>query len=216
MPLFKIIKVTDFINQAYLVLVNLLLYLIVALFTIIPWAFIYLEIGRYSGPWLASALTSLVFTLMSICTTIFSFKSIRKIKKNTMKWTIFTNLIITLIIIFLLFLLFTQQALETHQKIDTFITQHQNMEFHQYVSEVCSFLNNNVKNAYKKPEACFKIYESIYSPISLGKYVTQQLGFTRADIIVYQGWGTCGQAAILIEELLAKAGYETRRPTSRT
>jgi len=73
------------------------------------------------------------------------------------------------------------------------------------------FFNSNVKNAYKKPEACFKIDECIYSPISLGMCVTQHLGFTQADIIVYQGWGTCGQAAILVEDLLARAGYETRQ-----
>ena len=27
--------------------------------------------------------------------------------------------------------------------------------------------------------------------------------------MVYQGWGTCGHAAILIEELFVGAGYET-------
>jgi len=34
---------------------------------------------------------------------------------------------------------------------------------------------------------------------------------TRADLIVYQGWGSCGQAALLIGELLQYAGYETRQ-----
>ena len=33
---------------------------------------------------------------------------------------------------------------------------------------------------------------------------------TEADLIVYQGWGSCGEAAILIEELLHLARYETR------
>ncbi|MEM2738934.1 MAG: transglutaminase domain-containing protein [Candidatus Bathyarchaeia archaeon] len=99
---------------------------------------------------------------------------------------------------------------EAGQKIDAFIAQNKNLDFHEYVEAVFSFLNRNVKNAYRKPEAIFRIDNDIYSSL-LGAYLTQQLGLTRAAIIVYQGWGTCGQAAILIEELLARAGYETRQ-----
>jgi len=145
-----------------------------------------------------------------ICPPIILYKTLAKLKKNTTKWIITTNLFIALIIALLIFLLFTQRISEVHQRIETFVIQNNKLEFPEYVMAVCSFLNSNVKNAYKKPEACFKIDECIYS-LSFGKYVTLQLGLTRADIIVYQGWGTCGQAAILIEELLARAGYETRQ-----
>jgi low affinity Fe/Cu permease len=176
----------------------------------LPWVYIFIEIGRFVGPYPSLILTSLIIMGVSTCSPVVSYKTLAKLKKNTTKWIITTNLIIALIIALLIFLLFTQRILEAHQKIETFVIQNNKLEFHEYVTAVCSFLDSNVKNAYKKPEAHFKIDEYIYS-ISLGKYVTQQLGFTRADIIVYQGWGTCGQAAILIEELLARAGYETRQ-----
>jgi hypothetical protein len=203
------IKFTKQVSFGFLI--NVLLFYIIATFITIPWTFIYIEIGRYSGPYLGLVLTALVLTVMCACTSIVSYQMLRKMKESKTKWSIITNLAIILSLAFLLSLLFMHNVSEAHQKIDTFITQNKDLEFHQYVSVVCSFLDSNLKNAYKKPEAYFKIDENIYSPISLGKYIIQQWGFTRANIIIYQGWGTCGQAAILIEELLLKAGYETRQ-----
>jgi hypothetical protein len=198
------------LKQVYEILAIITFFLFTILIAL-PWVFILIEIGRFVGPYPSLILTILIFIIELICIPIISYKTLAKLKKNTTKWIITTNLIIALIIALLLFSLFAQRISEAHQKIETFVIQNNELEFHEYVTAVCSFLDSNVKNAYKKPEALFKIDESIYSPISLGKYVTQQLGFTRADIIVYQGWGTCGQAAILIEELLARAGYETRQ-----
>jgi len=195
----------------YGILVFVAVFSMFTILTALPWVFIFIEIGRFVGPYPSLIMTSLTMIGVSICLPIVSYKTLAKLKKNTTKWIITTNLVIALIIALMLFSLFTQRISEAHQKINTFIIQNNKLEFHEYVTAVCSFLDSNVKNAYKKPEALFKIDECIYRPISLGKYVTQQLGFTRADIIVYQGWGTCGQAAILIEELLARAGYETRQ-----
>jgi hypothetical protein len=165
--------------------------------TALPWVFIFIEIGRFVGPYPSLILTSL--TMIGVLTFITNYfiRDAGKAKENTTKWIITTNLIIALIIALLLFSLFAQRISVAHQKIETFVIQNNELEFHEYVTAVCSFLESNVKNAYKKPETLFKIDEFIYRPISLSKYVTQQLGFTRADIIVYQGWATCGQAAIL-------------------
>lgn len=44
----------------------------------------------------------------------------------------------------------------------------------------------------------------------LDPYIMQIWGVTKSDVIVYQGWGTCEQAALLIEELLRRGGYQTR------
>jgi len=196
---------------SYGILVFILVFFIFTMLAALPWVFILIEIGRFVGPYPSLILTSLTMIGVLICPPIVSKKMLAKLKKNTTKWIITTNLIIALIIALLLFSLFIQRISEAHQKIDTFAIQNNKLEFHKYVTAVCAFLDSNVKNAYKKPEACFKIDTYIYSPILLGKYVTQQFGITRADIIVYQGWGTCGQAAILIEELLARAEYETRQ-----
>ena len=37
------------------------------------------------------------------------------------------------------------------------------------------------------------------------------LGISRADLILCQGWGSCGQIAIVNTQILHELGYETRR-----
>ena len=101
-------------------------------------------------------ITSLIMIGVLTCPPIVSYKMLAKLKKNTTKLIITTNLIIALIIALLLFLLFTQRISEAHQKIETFVIQNNKLEFHEYVTVVCSFLNNNVKNAYKSPKPISK------------------------------------------------------------
>ncbi|MEM3614614.1 MAG: hypothetical protein QW282_03420 [Nitrososphaerales archaeon] len=138
------------------------------------------------------------------------YKILLKLKKTSIKWTILTNFTIAFLLILILFILYIQEVSEATQKIDMFITQNRNVEFQEYVAALSSFLDSNVQKAYLKPEAFFRSDNDIYlSP--LGIFITKQLKLTRAAIIVYQGWGTCEQAAILIEELLLRAGYETRQ-----
>jgi hypothetical protein len=103
-----------------------------------------------------------------------------------------------------------QRVSEAGQKIDIFIDESEHLNFHDYIGSMSSFLDDNVQKAYKKPEALFRIDNYVYSTF-LGADVIQLWGMSRADLIVYQGWGTCEQAAILIEELLQNTGYETRQ-----
>lgn len=114
------------------------------------------------------------------------------------------------LIMFSLSLVFVQRVSEAGKTIDVFIVENANLGFHDYVINGSSFLNNNVHNAHKKPEAYFKIDNHIYSTC-FGSFVMKIRGLTRADLIVYQGWGTCEQAAKVIEELLHGAGYEARQ-----
>jgi hypothetical protein len=107
-------------------------------------------------------------------------------------------------------LMFMQRVSEAGQKIDIFIDENEHLDFHDYIVSVSSFLDNNVQKAYRKPEALFRIDNYVYSTF-LGAHVMQLWETSRADLIVYQGWGTCEQAAILIEELLQGTGYETRQ-----
>ncbi len=178
--------------------------------TAIPWAIIHVEIGRIVEPYLSLVSSILVLLFIIICTPIIICTTLTKYKKNTIKWTILTNFVAAFLITLLLFSLFLLRVPEASQKIDKFIAQNKNLQFKEYVIAVSLFLDCNVQNAYRKPQALFRIDNDIYFT-PLGGYITQQVGYSRAAIIVYQGWGTCGQAAILIEELLARAGYETRR-----
>lgn len=191
-------------------LTSVFVFTIFTIFTAIPWAFIYVEIGRCFGPYFGLALASLTLIGIFASTSIISYNVLSRLKKATTRCIILTNFITTLLISLLLSLIFIQRVSEADQKIAAFVAQNKSLNFPEYVASISSFLNVNIKNAYRKPEDLFKIDNHIYST-PLGAYLTQKFGITRASIIVYQGWGTCGQAAILIEELLARAGYETRQ-----
>lgn len=75
------------------------------------------------------------------------------------------------------------------------------------------FLNNNVGKAYDKSQANLEIDRLLDGPI-LDPHIMQIWEVTKVDVIVYQGWGSCEEAAILVGELLHRAGYETRQAFS--
>ena len=201
-------------QASYGILIGILISTIVtAVFIIligIPWAFIYIEIGKIAGPYFGYFPTVLILICIIICIPIISVLTLTKIKRNNVLRTAGLSLIATLLTMLLLTAIFMQQASQAGQKIDIFIAENAHLNFHDYVISVSSFLDSNVQKAYRKPEAAFKIDTCIYNAL-LGPYVMQCQSITRADIIVYQGWGTCEQAAILIEKLLHDAGYETRQ-----
>jgi hypothetical protein len=102
------------------------------LFTILialPWVFILIEIGRFIGPYPSLILTSLTMIGVLTFIPIISYETLAKLKKNTTKWIITTNLIIALIIALLLFSLFAQRISEAHQKIETFVIQNMSWNF---------------------------------------------------------------------------------------
>lgn len=191
----------------------LIVVLVLAIFiipTAIPWTFIYLEVGKFAGPYVS--LSFLVFILLGIimCIPLFSCLISIKLEKNKKGWMVVLSLVMAFLVMLSLSLIFMLRVSEASRKIDTFIAENANLDFHDYIIEVSSFLEKNVGKAYKKPEACFRIDNYIYGTY-LGSYVVKTWGATRAALIVYQGWGTCEQAAIVIEELLHDAGYETRQ-----
>jgi len=191
----------------------LLFFLIILVFiipTTISWAFIYVETGRFVGPYPGLIITSSIILCILICPYDIIRRTSFKFKKNVTRRLLVISFVIPLLTMFLLSLFFMRQVSYAGQKIDTFIAENKNLDFHDYVTSVSSFLDNTVQKAYKKPEALFRIDNCLYFT-SVGAYIMQCMGIDRAEIIVYQGWGTCEQAAILIEELLHGAGYETRQ-----
>jgi hypothetical protein len=75
--------------------------------------------------------------------------------------------------------------------------------------DLTSFLNSNLKSCYGKPEFLFKIDERLSANL-LDPWMMKVSGADRADIILYQGWGACGQAAMLLQQVMHDSGYETR------
>jgi hypothetical protein len=176
----------------------------------ISWKFAYLEIGKLVGP--IPGLEFLVLILLVVPIILVSLRVSMKLKKN--KKRIICMFVLGLAMSFLILLsfslVFMPRVSEAGKKIDMFIAENADLNFQGYIIKVSSFLDENVRGAYNKPEASFKIDNDISGTI-LDPFIMKIWGVTRADLIVYQGWGSCGQAAILIEQLLYGAGYETRR-----
>ena len=182
--------------------------IVVTIVSAIPWKFTCLEIGRVIGPILF--LDFLVLIPLVTVIVLVSFLVPMKLKKNKTIIVLVLSLTISFLTIFSFSLIFMPKVSQAGRKIDTFVAENANLGLEDYVTDVTSFLNDNVRNAYNKPEASFKIDNQISGTL-LDPFIMRIWGVTRADLIVYQGWGACGQAAILIEELLYDAGYETRQ-----
>lgn len=184
---------------------------VLALFSAIPWAFTYLFIGKLIGASLYLEYITL-FLLVGAVSCVSVLASM-KLMKNTTRRVFILSLIISLLSMFLLTVsfsvVFMPQAAQAGGKINTFIAENRNLSFQGYVANLTAFLNNNVDAAWDKPEASLAINRLVCYTL-LDPYVMKIWGVTAADLIVYQGWGSCGEAAILIEELLHGAGYETR------
>jgi hypothetical protein len=185
--------------------------IVLVMFSALPWTFTYLEVGRFVGP--IQWLEYLILALFAVAVSLISFLASAKLKK---KWTVwvFANVMISLIIlsvvIYSFSFVFMPRVLQAGKKIDTFVAENENLGFQGYIENVSFFLNSNVGQAYNKPEASFRIDNQISGTL-LDPFIMKIWGVTRAGLIVYQGWGTCGQASILIEELLHRVGYETRQ-----
>jgi len=78
----------------------------------------------------------------------------------------------------------------------------------QVVRKITDFVDNEVKNSYNRPESAFEIDNSLSE---VDYYMLDLLGFDRTHVIIFQGWGSCGQYAIALEYLLSKTGFNTRR-----
>ena len=185
--------------------------MVLVLFSATPWAFTYLFIGKLIGA--SSFLEYIVlFLLVGAVLSVSVLASMRLMKNRT--WRVFIlSLIISLLSIFLLTasfsLVFMPQVAHAGNKINTFIAENLNLSFQDYVANVTTFLNNSIRAAWDKPEASFAINRLVCYTL-LDPHIMKIWGVTAADLIVYQGWGSCGEAAILIEELFHGAGYETR------
>jgi hypothetical protein len=186
--------------------------IILTVFSAIPWTFAYLEVGIFIGP--IPVLEYFILILFAAAISLVSFLASMKLKKNRAIWMFILNLIMSLVIsslvIFSFSLVFIPQVSQAGKKIDIFIAENANSSFQDYVTNVSSFLNDNLGAAYDKPEASFRI-DNFISCTLLDPYIMQIWGVTRTDLIVYQRWGTCEQSALLIGELLQRAGYETRQ-----
>jgi hypothetical protein len=181
--------------------------IVLALFSRIPWTFTYLEVGKLTSPF---PFLDIIFLILFVAATTFALSlASRKLKEKKAVWLLALSIILLSLIIFSFSMFFMPQVSLADKKISTFVSDNENLSFEDYVLKASMFLNENVGSAWAKPESVFKIDNWLSSSL-LDLYIMRVWGATRADLILYQGWGTCGQAALLLEELFQRAGYETR------
>ena len=210
---------------AFVVLVALVFMLSVLALKIssIVWEFSYLTIGRLVGPILGLVISALILIVLMVAPalivdrfltsktngTLKDLWAFLKMRKKKAMRVVLLGLALFLVVMSLFSLFFLPKLLQAGQKINSFVIESRGLSLQEYVANLTLFLNNNLRSSYNKPENLFKVDEQISYTI-LDPYILKLAGVTRADLIVYQGWGACGQAAILIEELLHDSGYETR------
>lgn len=183
----------------------------------IPWIFTYLELGKlFSASPAWGFLKPFVLALFVIPAGLVSFLLSAKLGRNRTFMQIVAacfvfSLIVSFSLIFSFSLVFMPQVSHAGQTIDLFVAENSNLSFEEYVNNLILFLDNNVGKAYNTPQANLQIDRLLYGSLSLDPYMMQIWGVTKVDVIVYQGWGSCEEAALLVGELLHRAGYETRQ-----
>lgn len=194
--------------------------LLILRITSISFKFSFLEIGKIIGPIPSLIILPLIpgvilyLALRKLNLNLnFNKKLFSKIKTKKGIKLIATSLSLSLLITLLFSVIYFPLVIQTREKlVNPFIVQTKEQNLTDVATHISSFLGTNLKSSYKVHQALFEIDEDLFTTL-LDPQLLQFWGISRADIILYQGWGSCGQAAILIEELLYKLGYESRRAT---
>lgn len=193
--------------------------LLFQVFSSMPLSFLYLELGKIFGAFPKEYLTFGLATILVIALLILIY-SLRTrgintdpsvlLKNKKALRLIFIGLTISLLLLFFSSAKLLSEIEEQHEKMNVFVSEKMNMHLHDYINATEIFLNYNVNNSWDRPEAAFEIDNVLYATL-LDSTILNSFGLTRADVILYQGWGSCGQEAFVIEELLHRADYTTRR-----
>jgi hypothetical protein len=77
------------------------------------------------------------------------------------------------------------------------------------VREVIQYVDSRVKWSYRAPQSALEI-DNMLSFTFIDYRILGKLGFTRAHVILWQGYGSCGEHAIVTAFLLNSLGYDVR------
>ena len=136
-------------------------------------------------------------------------KALIKLKNRRIQKLVFMSVIMCLLLVISLSYVFLVQIQQVDE-IDDFITENAGVDLPSFVENIDAFYRQNIKISYNNMGALLEIDNYVWNGIIDYQFM-KIMGITRADLIVYQGWGSCGQIAIVIEELLHKFGSESRR-----
>jgi hypothetical protein len=200
------------------ILLPIAVVLTLTLISCIPWKFTYLEFAKlvpYSFDWALAALNIPVLLLFAFPISFLSILASLKLKTRRKllraSGALILSLLVSFSLIFLCSLIFMPQVASVGSKIDTFVARNSGLSFENYINEInSSFLGNNLNKSYNRPEANLLIDRSLKLTL-LDRYLMQIWNVSNVDVILYQRWGSCEEAAFVTGELLQRAGYETRQ-----
>lgn len=185
--------------------------LLLVFVTAMPWAYTYLFLGKLIGANFSLRLIVLLLVVGAI--SVVSVVIPMKLTKNRRWKMLILSFAVSLLSVFLLTSLFSvvliPQVAQARNKVDAFVAENRSLDFQDYVANVTIFLDNNVRAAWDKPEASLAVNRLVCYTF-LDPCILKVYKVSEADVIVHQGWGSCGEAAILIEELLHGAEYPSR------
>lgn len=223
------IKVWKRSSEQVVFIITILLLFLTFIFARIPTLLLYYYFWRlvYTLPFLLEhnmlVYITLSISLLLICLLVFSKRRETSSKHGRMQRTpkpvlkSMCSIIVGISIILLLGELFLPIVIlqPVDSKIHSAIIdaksllQLHNASVEYVVQKVTDFVNREIKNSYRRFESVFEIDNFPLSPLDY--YILNLFGFKRAHIIVFQGWGSCGQYAIVTEYMLRNLGFDSRR-----
>ena len=75
------------------------------------------------------------------------------------------------------------------------------------IEDVTKYIDSHLNWSYNNPMSALEI-DNMFSPIDY--WLLGVLGFTPAHVVLWQGWGSCGEHAIVTAYLLNRLGYTVR------
>lgn len=184
------------------------------------YSFTSIDFGKIAGPLIGLTTPFVILILLLVLSSIpvkrfVKNKLPREILASTKRHTkrvigiIVAGLVFSLAITLLLSIPLMWQISKSSPIIDEFITENSALPLPEYVQNLTVFLNNNLNSSYNRLEALFEI-DTQLSHTLLDPAIMDAWNVSRADVILFQGWGSCGQAAILLSQVMHESGYESR------
>ncbi|QOJ79022.1 transglutaminase domain-containing protein [Infirmifilum lucidum] len=185
-----------------------------------PWWFSYpqLEILRQLYPiLLAALLTAAHLTRLNLSEFRFGGRQtaglILQVVFKAFKTTLIKDLSLVFVIFFLLSIVLIPLFLQpVDSELKMFIAELRQSyaltDFRGIAHKVAGFIDTHVRNSYMKPESVFELDNHLSL---LDNRLLKKFGFSRAHVIVFQGWGSCGQYAEVAWYIFSSLGLEARQ-----
>jgi hypothetical protein len=209
------------LNLIFVISLTIMLTVMFSLILTTPGAFLYIELGRYLGPilplvlfvsiavaaYFVSKKAPLYFTRLMKEDEYGEFLKGRRKKEIVL---LLVGLCLSFFITSCFYLSFVSGASQNTDKIAVFVSENTNKTLADYNGNLTAFLNTNLKPSYNKPEMIYKVSEGLVCYGYFSSWMLNKSNINQADVILFHGWGACGEAAIVLEQVMHESGFITR------